>query len=109
MSIVVDALSWVLILGGGLAVLTTALGFIRLPDFFSRTHAVGVLDTLGAGLVLGGLGLQSGFSLVTAKLALILVFILITGATAMHALARAAEQTGVRPQTGERERTRSTR
>ena len=99
MSVVLDVLSWALILAGAFFALTAALGLVRLPEFFSRTHSAGILDTLGAGLILLGFGLQSGFSLVSVKLALVLAFILITGPTAAHALARSALQTGVRPRT----------
>lgn len=94
-----DVLSWVLILIGGFAALTASFGLLRLPDFFSRTHASGILDTLGAGAILLGFALQTGFSLVTAKLALVLIFILITGPTAAHALARSALHHGVNPET----------
>ncbi len=97
MSAIVDFLSMVLIVGGSFFVLTAALGLLRLPDFFSRTHAPGVLDTLGTGLLLLGFALQVGFDLTLVKLALVLAFILITGPTAAHALARTALQTGVAP------------
>ncbi len=50
-----------------------------------------------------GFGLQTGLSLVTFKIALVFVFILITGPTAAHALARSALQSGVEP-TGTKER-----
>lgn len=97
MSLVLDVLSWIAIAIGAFAVLTASLGLLRLPEFFSRTHSTGILDTLGAGMILLGFGLQTGLSLVTFKLALVFVFILITGPTAAHALARSALQSGVRP------------
>lgn len=103
MSAALDVASWILVVLGSLAALTASLGLLRLPDFFSRTHSAGILDTLGAGLILLGFGLQSGLSLVTVKLALVLVFILITGPTAAHALARSALQSGVKPVTPDRE------
>ena len=99
MSLLLDVASWILILAGAFFALTAALGLLRLPEFFSRTHAVGILDTLGAGLLLLGFGLQSGFSLDSVKLALVLGFILFTGPTAAHALARSALHTGIRPRT----------
>lgn len=98
MSILVDLLSLLLIVAGSFFVLTAALGLVRLPDFFSRTHAPGVLDTMGTGLLLLGFALQLGFDLALVKLALVLIFILITGPTAAHALARTALQTGVTPE-----------
>lgn len=97
MSILLDVLSWLSILIGAFAVITASLGLMRLPEFFSRTHSTGILDTLGAGMILLGFGLQTGLSLVTFKLALVFVFILITGPTAAHALARSALHSGVKP------------
>lgn len=105
MSVVLDVLSWLLILAGAWGVLSSALGLIRLPEFFTRTHTVGVLDTLGAGLILVGVGLQSGMSLLSVKLAFVLAFVWLTGTTAAHALARTAEHSGMRPEaTDKRER-----
>lgn len=75
-----------------------SVGVLRLPDYFSRIHAAGMIDTLGAGSLLIGLMLVSGWTLVTLKLLLIFVFILITGPTASHALARAALHDGYQPQ-----------
>ena len=53
---------------------------------------------MGACSVLIGLMLQAGLSIVTIKLALIVVFILFTSPTSTHALAQAALHGGVRPQ-----------
>lgn len=103
MSLALDVISWVLIVAGSFFALTAGLGLIRLPEFFSRTHGVGILDTLGAGLILLGFALQSGLTLVTVKLALVLIFILLTGPTAAHALARSALHSGVEPQVARRE------
>ncbi len=97
MSILLDGLSWLAVLGGGAFAIIAGIGLLRLPDYFSRVHAAGVLDTLGAGLLLFALMLQGGLSLVTVKLILILVLILITGPTATHALARAALHGGHKP------------
>ena len=72
-------------------------GLLRLPGVYARMHAVGILDTLGAGLFLGGLMVQGGLSMVTVKLVLILVFILFTSPTATYALANALYGAGVRP------------
>lgn len=97
MNTLLDILSWISIAIGAFGVLTASLGLLRLPEFFSRTHATGILDTLGAGMILLGFGLQTGLSLVTFKIALVFVFILITGPTAAHALARSALRSGVKP------------
>lgn len=96
MSAVIDLLSWVLLIGGSVFCIIGGIGLVRFPDFYSRIHATGLTDTLGAGLVLLGLVLQAGFSLITAKLLFILLFLLVTGPTANHALVKAAYAHGIR-------------
>ncbi|MCG8510268.1 MAG: monovalent cation/H(+) antiporter subunit G [Rhodospirillales bacterium] len=78
------------------------LGMLRLPDVFARMHAAGIIDTVGAGLIAVGLMFQAGFTLVTVKLFLILVFILYTSPVSTHALAQSALSTGLKPQLSER-------
>jgi multicomponent Na+:H+ antiporter subunit G len=97
MSALLDAASWVLLAAGGLACLTGAFGMLRLPDFYTRLHAASLAETLGAGGILAGLMLQSGWSLVTVKLAFIGLLIFFTSPAATHALARAALGRGLRP------------
>ena len=78
-----------------------AIGALRLPDFYTRSHALGVVDTLGTLLILGGLVLHYGFSLISAKLILILIFIYIANPTITHILVRAAMKSGLKPWTKE--------
>jgi multicomponent Na+:H+ antiporter subunit G len=91
---VIDALSWVALSAGGLFVLIGGIGALRMPDLYSRMHAASLTDSLGPILVLGGLALQGGWSLETAKVLLILLFTLVTGPTAAYALANAAHAAG---------------
>lgn len=95
--LVLDSLSWILILAGSAFVVIGALGLVRMPDFYTRMHAASVTDTLGAGLLLGGLMLQAGLSLVTVKLGLLLALFFFTGPVVTHALAQAALHEGVDP------------
>jgi multicomponent Na+:H+ antiporter subunit G len=95
---VLDVLSWILLVSGALFAVTGGLGLLRLPDFFARAHGGGVTDTMGAGLILLGLMLQSGVSLISFKLLMILIFLFITSPTSVHALAQSALAHGVRPQ-----------
>ncbi len=97
MDVVLDALSWIFLLGGAAFLLIGAIGVLRFPDFYTRLHAVSVSDTMGAGLVLVGLMLQGGLSLVTVKLLLMFYFMMFTGPTAVHALAQAALQARLKP------------
>ena len=78
------------LLGGAAFLLIGAIGLIRLPDFFTRIHATGIIDTLGMGLTLIGLLILAGWTLPGVKLVLIFGFMLLTGPTATHALAKAA-------------------
>lgn len=86
-------LGWVLLLLGSFFCLVGSIGLIRLPDFYARVHAAGVVDSLGAILILLGLMTQTQDYLVIIKLVLILLFLMLTGPTAVHALARAANVT----------------
>jgi len=74
-----------------------SLGIVRLPDFFSRTHAIGKSDTLGIMLVLGGLALYLGVNVNSAKLLIAVVFVALANSTGSHALARAALLSGLKP------------
>ena len=86
-----------LLAAGSIFVLIGAFGLIRLPDFYTRLHAAGITDTLGAELILLGLMFQAGLSLVTVKLILISLFIFFTSPTATHAVANAARVMGLKP------------
>ncbi len=97
MALLVDVISWACIIVGAVFAIIGAVGILRLPDVFSRMHGAGIIDTLGAGLILVGLMFQAGFSLITVKLILIVVFLLFTSPTTTHALARAALNGGVNP------------
>ncbi len=77
--------------------LVGSIGLIRLPDFFTRSHATGKADTLGISLVLIGLIIYEGFTLNSAKMLIILSFVALTNPTATHALSRAAFLFGVKP------------
>ncbi len=100
MEILRDIASWALLLSGSAFCIIGGLGLLRLPDVYARMHAAGITDTLGAGLVLTGLMVQGGFSLVTVKLFLILVFLLYTSPTSTYALANAAYRRGLAPLLG---------
>ena len=97
MQVIVDIASWICLIAGSFFFLSGALGILRFPDFWARLHAASVADSGGMILIILGLCLQSGFSLVTAKLIIIGAFLFVTGPTATHAVASAALVTGWRP------------
>ncbi|MBE0446926.1 MAG: monovalent cation/H(+) antiporter subunit G [Actinobacteria bacterium] len=78
-------------------IVVAAIGVVRFPDFYSRMHPAGKSDTLGQSLVLSGIMIYEGFSLVSIKLLIIIVFIFIANPTATHAVAKAAYVAGVKP------------
>lgn len=99
MALAVDILSWILIVGGATFSVIGAIGLLRFPDFYTRLHAAGITDTLGAWLILTGLLLQSPQWEVAVRLVLIVLFLVFTSPTATYALARAALSSGLAPWT----------
>ena len=97
MELIFDILSWLALLSGSFLVLVSGIGLVRLPDFYSRIHAAGITDTMGAGLVLTGLIFQIPFGLISIKLVMLMVFLALTGPMAAHALAKTAHLHGVTP------------
>lgn len=97
MSMVADIFSWPCLVAGGFFSVVGALGLVRMPNFYTRMHAASVIETLGAGLILLGLVLQAGLTLITAKLLIIGLLIFFTSPTATHALAKAALTRGLMP------------
>jgi multicomponent Na+:H+ antiporter subunit G len=87
----------VLLALGCFLIVVASVGIVRFPDFYSRMHPAGKSDTMGQALVLAGLMIYEGFSLVSIKLLIIIVFIFIANPTASHALAKAAYVAGVKP------------
>ena len=55
MTMLVEIVSGLFILLGVIALITGSLGLVKLPDLFSRTHAVGMMDTAGVGFIILGL------------------------------------------------------
>jgi multicomponent Na+:H+ antiporter subunit G len=96
--------SWAFLVAGGAFCVIGAAGLLRMPDFYTRVHAASITDTIGFGLLLLGMMLQSGFSLVTAKLAIIGLLIFFVSPAATHALVKAAMTRGVKPLLGPRRR-----
>jgi multicomponent Na+:H+ antiporter subunit G len=104
LSTIITMASWASLLAGSAFCVIGAIGLIRMPDLYTRMHAASVTDTLGAGLILLGLLLQAGFTLVAAKLVIVAMLIFFTTPSATHALARAAFLRGIAPVLANEER-----
>jgi len=108
MDLMFDVLSRVSIAAGLFFMLVGALGVLRFPDVYTRLHAAGMTDTMGAGFLILGMalytvqGILHGEALwwfVLVRLVLIYLFLLFTSPIATHALARAGLAGGVEPWT----------
>ena len=86
-----------LILVGLFFLLVGAVGVLRLPDVFTRSHAVSLTDSLGAFFLLGGLALYQGFSVNLAKILIVLVLLYLLNPVIAHATVRAAHRSGLKP------------
>ncbi len=96
----------ILFLGlGFLFFLGGAVGIIRMPDFYSRLHPAGKLDTLGIFAMVLGLALYNlnHFSfealLLSIKMFLIVFFVFLSSPTATHSIVDAGMRAGLRPWT----------
>jgi len=107
MDTALDVVVAVLLGLGCLFSLTSGVGLLRMPDFYSRVHPAGKNDTLGTTLIFAGLMVRTwqydyGW-LVAARIVLIVLLIYVTAPTSTHAITRAAHLDGLRPWTGEGE------
>jgi multicomponent Na+:H+ antiporter subunit G len=105
--VLIDGLSWACLIAGGVFCCIGAVGLLRMPDFYTRTHAASVTDSVGAGLILLGLILQAGLTLVAVKLVMIGLLLFFTGPVAVHALAKAAFNRGLKPLLADTDRSAS--
>ena len=76
--------------------LIAALGLLRLPDIYTRMHAASKAGTLGSGLLLVTLGIQSGDTGTLTRSLAGVVFFLLTAPISAHLLAKASYATGYR-------------
>lgn len=97
MSALVDLASALLLAAGAASCLVGGVGLLRMPEFYTRLHAASLCDSTGAMLILLGLALQAGWSLVAVKLVVIGLLLFFTSPAATHAIARAALARGLAP------------
>ncbi len=90
MSILQATVATLLMSVGLLFMIVAAVGFARLPDVFCRLHVTGILDTLGAPMVLLGAVVWNGWNLTSGKLLLGLLFLFVTSPLVGHLLSWAA-------------------
>lgn len=92
MSAWIELAGSLLIFLGSFFLFSAGLGLLRMPDAFTRIQAGTKATTLGAVLVLCGLGLlEPGWIM---RLGLFVFFVFSSNPISSHALARAAERIG---------------
>ena len=67
-----------------------SIGLLRLPDLYSRLHALTKADNLGLGMIVIGLALLSGSAIIAIKLLLIWILVLAASAASAHLIAQQA-------------------
>ncbi len=92
-----EVLSIFFIVAGLFFLLVAAIGIIRFPDVFSRSHAVSLTDSLGAFLILIGIALHEGLSTNTLKILIVLALLYLLNPVIAHATIRAALRSGLKP------------
>ena len=95
MEVLLEVAIWMCLVAGSVFCVIGGIGVVRMPDFYTRSHAASITDTLGATLILVGLGLHSGMNLIKVKLAFVLFLLYVTSPTATHALVKAAYLKGL--------------
>ncbi len=84
-----------LILIGMFFLTVAAIGMLRLPDVFTRSHAVSVTDSLGAFCLLTGLAVYQGFGTNMLKILVVLGLLFLLNPVVAHATIRAAYRVGI--------------
>ncbi|WP_437877406.1 monovalent cation/H(+) antiporter subunit G [Sorangium sp. So ce513] len=90
-----DVLGTMVMLGGCFFVVVAAVGMVKLPDVYCRSHALGKAMTLGIMLLLVGYGLRVPEAS-WLKITLIVLFQLVTIPVASHLFCLVAYRKGVR-------------
>lgn len=88
-------LAGLLMVGGTAFMLVASIGLLRLPDLYTRMHAVTKAGTLGVGLTLVSAAVAFGDVSVTTRTLVALLFVLLTAPVAAHMIGRAGYLGGV--------------
>jgi multicomponent Na+:H+ antiporter subunit G len=80
----------ILLLFGSLLILVSAIGIIKMPDLYMRMSATTKASTLGVGCIMLGTALFWESVGITARVLVIVAFLMTTAPIAAHLIARAA-------------------
>ncbi len=90
----IEILAILAILGGIFFFLTGSIGLIRLPDLFSRLHALSKADNIGLALVALGVAILEPEKILILKIIMIWLLVLAASAISSHMIAKHASQGG---------------
>ncbi len=88
----IEVIASTLILSGLIFFLCGSIGLLRLPDLYSRLHALTKADNLGLGLLLAGIALYQQDLLFTLKLLLIWLAVLAASSASAYLIAQQARR-----------------
>lgn len=91
-----DIISSIFILVGAIFMIISAIGMIRLPDFYIRNSASTKAVVLGVMLILSGVGIHFNDIMIFIEIFAILFFIFLISPLAAHIVARSAVITNVK-------------
>lgn len=86
----IEWLSVLLIMSGVGFFAAGSIGLLRLPDLYTRLHALTKADNLGLGLIVMGLAMLSGSPIIAIKLLLIWILVMAGSAASAHLIAQQA-------------------
>ncbi|ASN04856.1 Na+/H+ antiporter subunit G [Virgibacillus necropolis] len=97
-SVIFEFIAALMILVGSIISVISALGIIRFPDVYTRSHAAAKSSTLAVLLTLSGTFLYfwASESLISVRLILGILFVFITAPVACHLIIRAAYRSNVK-------------
>jgi multicomponent Na+:H+ antiporter subunit G len=88
-------LAGLFLVGGTTFMMVAAIGLLRLPDLYTRMHAITKAGTLGVGLTLISAAIAFGDLSVTTRALVALLFVLLTAPVSAHMIGRAGYLGGV--------------
>lgn len=97
---IIHIMTGLILMVGAVFTLVAALGILRFPDLYSRSHAASKAGTLGSGLMLLALAIYAGELAVVTRAVAAFLFLLLTAPIAAHLLVRAAYFVGHKPWSG---------
>lgn len=80
---------------GVIFILLAAVGFVRMPDFYTRVSVTTKAATLGIGLMLGGAAIYFGEVSITSRVLAIILFLLLTAPISAHMIGRTSYFIGI--------------